>query len=243
MSVSNKKKIVHFGVKVCETKFSIENYAQIDTKVHFKHSSGYVRYYYENPDKRNAIYANPECTLYTDEWCQKHREKCMQNLEWNMNFFNSLSEEKFNKRLNSFLKKNRKFVEVTDLNTYKDTCGIYIMVLDEYKQVYIGKSETNIKNRIMRHWSQTKEFDRLIFGWTNESRMSIDSFGALDTTRIFVMETSCYVIDKLEDRFVNEFGDQYVLNRCAGGLNSDEYPSKAHAQLAVMATKKKRKLI
>lgn len=242
MSGSNEKKIVRFGVKVRETKFSKENYAQIDTKVHFRHSLGYVKYYSENPDKRDAIYANPECTIYADEWCQKHRERCIQNMEWNMNFFESLSEEKFNKRLNSFLKRHRKFVEVTDLNTCKDVCGIYIMVLDEYKQVYIGKSETSVKNRIMSHWAKAKEFDRLIFGWAKESRMSIDSFGVLDTTRIFVMETSCYGIDKLEDKFVSEFGDQYVLNRCAGGLNSDEYPSKSHAQLAVMATKKKRKL-
>lgn len=243
MKSSSKDKTIHFGVSVSKTQLNAEDYAIIDSKVHFKHSSRMLEYYMENPDERDAKYANPECTVYSDEWCKKHRESCLQNLELNIKYFDSLSADKFNKKLNFFLKKNKKFVEVTDLNSYKDACGIYIMVLDKYKQVYIGKSESSIKKEIMSYWSKTKEFDRLIFGRVEESRLSIASFGALDTTRIFVMEAPSWKIDSLEEKYVSDFGDEYILNRCAGGLNSNSYPSKSHAQLAAMATRKKRKFI
>ncbi len=60
-----------------------------------------------------------------------------------------------------------------------------MLVLDEYKQVYIGQS-TDIKSRILHHRSKKKPFDRLIFGSVENSILSIDSFGALDTTRIYI---------------------------------------------------------
>ena len=57
--------------------------------------------------------------------------------------------EKFNKYLSSFVKRNR-FKEIDDLKTVSGVEGIYLLVLDEYKQVYIGIS-TDIKKRIMQH--------------------------------------------------------------------------------------------
>jgi len=40
------------------------------------------------------------------------------------------------------------------------------------------------KEHIRQHWSKTKQFDRLLWGSVTESIISIDSFRALDTTRI-----------------------------------------------------------
>ena len=87
------------------------------------------------------------------------------------------------------IKSNKKVRQIFDLNDCKEMCGIYVLVLDEYKQVYIGQAK-DIKKRVMQHWSKQKPFDRLIFGGVNNSVLSIDCFGALDTTRIFVLETT-----------------------------------------------------
>lgn len=88
------------------------------------------------------------------------------------------------------------------------------MVLDEYCQVYVGTSK-DLKKRVMAHWSKTKPFDRLIFGTIETSILSIDSFRALDTTRIFVA-TNDHTYLK-ENVYINSFDQKYVLNRTAGG--------------------------
>ncbi|WP_461183016.1 GIY-YIG nuclease family protein [Virgibacillus kimchii] len=112
-----------------------------------------------------------------------------------------------------FVSKTKLFKEITDLAPFDRISGYYIMVLDEYTQAYIGRS-TNIKNRIMSHWSKQKEFDRLVFGGKEKSILSIDSFRAYDTTRIFVYPTDN---QKQEDYFINLFNKKYLLNRTKGG--------------------------
>ena len=108
-----------------------------------------------------------------------------------------------------------------DLKEVNNVEGIYILVLDEYKQVYIGISN-NIKKRILQHWSDKKDFDRLLFGDKEKSILSIDSFGALDTTRIFYKEFSYFDdIYSAEYNVVAKFKDKYKLNRVDGGLNSE----------------------
>ena len=131
-----------------------------------------------------------------------------------MAFFRNLSKEDFETALQNLVKSKRHIKQIYDLNICKEVSGIYIMVLDEYKQVYIGQS-SDIKKRIMRHWSARKEFDRLLFGDVEDSVLSIDSFGALDTTRIFVLETDA--LGKTERLFVNKMPGQYKLNRIGGG--------------------------
>ena len=150
----------------------------------------------------------------------------MKNFDLNIKYFESLSFDKFNKYLLKFINKY-KFNEVKDLNLLKDKSGIYILVLDEYKQVYIGKndrlSSQKIKKRIQQHWSTRKDFGHLLFGRIETSILSIDSFGALDTTRIFYKELKWHQnIDEYEEKLVNEFKKEYRLNRVGGGLNDEE---------------------
>lgn len=64
---------------------------------------------------------------------------------------------------NSFLKKYFGFEGVADLNEYDNNSGYYMLVLDKYKQIYIG-TMYNIKKRIREHWVKRRPFDRLIFG-------------------------------------------------------------------------------
>ena len=152
-----------------------------------------------------------------DKFIEEQRKRIEYNYDLNMKYFNSLDYEKFDKYLNKFVKKN-KFVEVKDLSMYKKVSGIYILVLDNYKQVYIGLSESGITERIRTHWSMRKSSDRLIFGQAFNSILSIDSFGALDTTRIFVKcDVDTYYS---ENKYVEEFDSKYLLNRTIGGIGS-----------------------
>ena len=130
-----------------------------------------------------------------------------------MKYFSTFDKNEFKNSLNEFLK-NEHFIEVFDLNKYANVPGYYILVLDEFCQVYIGTT-CNIKQRIMSHWSSRKHFDRLIFGGVYNSILSIDSFRALDTTRIFVLKTNRTFID--ENKYIDGLHSKFMLNRTCGG--------------------------
>ncbi|MBQ7040122.1 MAG: GIY-YIG nuclease family protein, partial [Clostridia bacterium] len=97
--------------------------------------------------------------------------------------------------------------------------GYYIMVLDEYKQIYIGKTE-NIKRRIMQHWSKTKQFDRTLFPMYayKKSCFSIDFIRALDTTRIYGWKRK--LLEGLEDKLIRQFPKQFCTNRIGGDVTN-----------------------
>ena len=157
-------------------------------------------------------YTDETGMFYTDEWCQKHRENCLKNFDLSMKFFSLLDKDKFDSEIQSFLRKYRSFKSVTDLNDYDGVSGCYIMVLDEYKQLYVGATY-DIKDRIRRHWNQNKSFDRLLFpvNAVEKSVMSIDSFRALDTTRIYVKVcNNCFDI---EEKYISSFSNEFLCNR------------------------------
>ena len=169
----------------------------------------------------NDIYSDYE--HYTEEYVTSHYQDCMYNFDLNMAYFDTLDFSQFDRYLTAFIKKNR-FKEITDLQDITGITGIYILVLDKYKQVYIGKAEgqKGMKSRILSHWNGKKEFSRLIFGNVEDSILSIDSFGALDTTRIFVREYQWYQdLNTVERKLIDKFDASYRLNRVAGGLNAE----------------------
>ena len=86
------------------------------------------------------------------------------------------------------------------------------MVLDNYSQVYIGMSKNTIKRRIIEHWRKKVPFDRLVSNRNHDTLITIDSFGALDTTRIFYKEVDSKFCDNYIEKIVNEFNDKYKLN-------------------------------
>ena len=69
------------------------------------------------------------------------------------------------------------------------------------------------------------KLDRLICGDLINSRISINSFGSLDTTRIYYLKT--YKRDNIEIKLVNSFKDKFILNRMAGG-NMNNYVSNVN---------------
>jgi len=171
----------------------------------------------------NYIKINPKSSIikgkvYTESEINKRVTDSLYNYDLNMNYFSSLAQDGFNKEIENFSSTNENFKEIVDLVPLSRVSGYYIMVLDKYKQVYIGSSQ-DIRVRILSHWSKQKEFDRLIFGRKEDSILSIDSFRAYDTTRIFVYPTDNYI--KLENDFIDMFSKEFVLNRTSGGALLD----------------------
>jgi hypothetical protein len=160
-------------------------------------------------------YEDAALTIHTDEFCRRHRERALENFDLNMAFFAQIPQTDFEEALTEMLAKNKRLRPVTDLKTLDGEWGVYVLVLDEYRQAYIGQSSWDMRKRIKAHWSGTKQFDRLLWGGVEESVMSIDSFRALDTTRIFASRTINY--NDLESRLVRTFPPDYLLNRIGGG--------------------------
>jgi hypothetical protein len=154
-------------------------------------------------------------TRLSEEFCRRQRDAALANFDLNMAFFAQIPQADFEAALTEMLAKNKRLRPVTDLKTLDGEWGVYVLVLDEYRQAYIGQSSWDMRKRIKKHWSGTKQFDRLLWGGVEESVMSIDSFRALDTTRIFASRTINY--NDLESRLVRTFPPDYLLNRIGGG--------------------------
>ncbi len=205
----------HFGVKLINRgkafKLNREEFALIDTNPSLQ--------FFPSLAEKNA-YVDELGSCYSEEWCIEYRELCLKNYDLNMKYFSMLNKTTFDSSLSSFLKQYKEFNEITDLNDYVNVEGYYIMVLDEYKQVYIGKTD-NVKKRIMQHWSKTKPFDRTLLPMYayDTSCFSIDFFRALDTTRIFVWKKK--VTNKLEEELIDNFPKQFCTNRIGGGVTNN----------------------
>ena len=174
--------------------------------------------------------------MYSDEWCVQHRQECLYNFDLNIAFFAKIDKEKYNNALSALLKRRKNFRQIYDINEVENTMGIYVLALDEYKQIYIGQSK-NIKKRILQHWRKNKEFDRLIDGKIETSILSIDSFGCLDTTRIFVLEVeTLWELDTAEKVLIDFVNKKYLLNRTSGGIHGND----AFTMLEIAANRNKR---
>lgn len=193
-------------------------------------------------NKETYLLAKPEGMRgWKEENCPVQRTKASLNYDLNMRFFEALDENAFNKFLDRNCKKH-KFQECVDLKELSGVGGLYMMVLGKYKQVYIGIS-TDIKARIQNHWNRTKSLERLIFGDVLNSILSIDCFGALDTTRIFYIKSiSPY---KLEQKIVKSMEGVFLINRTAGGIGSvDTYTGDTQAAtIAVIAGRKTKNFV
>ncbi|MGL3807316.1 GIY-YIG nuclease family protein [Paeniglutamicibacter sp. R2-26] len=159
-------------------------------------------------------YEDENHRILSDKFCERLREAALENFDLNMAFFKQLDPAEFEQALQEILAKYKKLRPVTDLRTLNGVPGVYVMVLDEHQQAYVGEA-SDMRKRIRGHWSGTKQFDRLIFGSPQESVLSIDSFRGLDTTRIFAMPTAHGY--EFETKIVDAFPSDYLLNRMGGG--------------------------
>ena len=212
-----------------------ENKALVDIADNCNCYPAWVKYDWKN----NSL-------VYNEEFIKRNKEAILKNLNLNLKFYTELDSEEFNKNLDKVLKlkKNNGLKKVTDLKEYIGKKGIYIMVLDKYKQIYIGQSKRDVVERIINHWKRKVEFENLLIGKVNESKLSIDTFGMLDTTRIYIEDidplyyNNSEKIDKREEYLINSIPEQYLINKVGGGLRLDGIDSLK----SFIDTYKKRKL-
>lgn len=211
---------IHFGLDVRSgPKYGLnierETYAQIN-----KRSSSYFPRDAYPEGYWEAVahnYDDDEHRFMSDEWCQAHQARALENFDLNMAYFEELDHEEFDAAVTAAVATQKGMVEVTDLNEWKGKGGLYVMVLDDFCQAYVGvtQSAAGVSGRIRQHWTSSKAFDRLLFGDVSDSILSIDSFRALDTTRIFAAK-SRNPFD-LEDKIIQSLPPRFVTNRVAGG--------------------------
>ena len=240
--------VVHFGIKFDMSKtrsfLTRNNYAKID-KYNYEKGKSYKYYlenwsYFENMKEEliKDVDQNYNLTIYppslkfemngnqlqlTDDFCEKYHKACMINYDLNMNFIKNLDKEKFVSVIDKIIK-DYNMIKITDLNTCKGKKGIYMMVLDNYKQVYIGQTTRDIRERILRHWKNKPCFDKVLFGRETSSVISIDSYGFLDTSRIYTIFLDDWKkIDEYEENMINNIPNEFLVNRIGGGihLNTD----------------------
>ncbi|SDS81390.1 hypothetical protein [Microterricola viridarii] len=168
-------------------------------------------------DALDEYFEDDEHRIHTDDWCAAHQARALENFDLNMAYFASLEHAEFDRAIAEAVAAQKGMVEVADLNEWDGKRGLYVMVLDGHRQAYVGitESEGGIKARVRQHWSTSKQFDRLLWGGVNESILSVDSFRALDTTRIFAAQVRSPLT--LENKVIESLPGKFVLNRIAGG--------------------------
>lgn len=219
--------IQHFGVSV---RTSGKHSPQLERREYLQASTRVSKpgYYLEGaatgritPDRLGELFADPTtCAEYSDGWVASYGELALKNFDLNMMHFRRLEQQRFDDGLAALLAGFPELREVTDLRTVAGEPGIYVMVLDRYRQLYVGQS-VDVAKRIRQHWTKSKPLDRLIFGDVESSILSIDAFRALDTTRIFVVTgvplDDPHERDQLERSMASSVDPDLSLNRIAGG--------------------------
>ena len=147
------------------------------------------------------------------------KDEALKNYDLNIKYFNNLNSEEFDREIDRLLNLYA-FVEIKDLNTIKGGKGIYILVLDNYKSIYIGQTNRDLKARIIRHFNIDISFQRVPF--VKYDTLPIDAFKPLDTTRIYTLYTSEQgVMDEIESKLINECNKKFLLNKTIGGKAND----------------------
>lgn len=185
-------------------------------------------------DQVEKIYSRKKDKYSIDKYQEYIRDidKYVKNVEINISTFEKLNKTAFNNEINRITTKYH-FKEVDDISSF-NKC-LYLVVLDEYKQFYVGKSESNLKGRMRKHWTAKIIPSRHL--WTGDfesSRIKFDDFKMFDTTRIFVCDdisqilkenrseaedrrierTNTFGIEKFENMNELAIAERIVINNC-----------------------------
>ena len=178
--------------------------------------------------------------VYNKNYLKMQKKAIIENYRLNMKFYDKLEKSDFDKSLKTLLEmeENKKLKKVEDLKDFFGIKGIYVMILDKYKQIYVGQSKSDVVARIIQHWKKKIEFENLLAGNIYEEKLKIDSFGMLDTTRIYIEEVEESLLDKREEELVDLIPEDYLANKVAGGVKLNSIS----ARLEMNNKFKKRKL-
>lgn len=215
---SGPRSTTHFGVNVRAGKYGLN----ISRESYASRSKRRTTWFPREDcpelwDAQDPFFEDPDHRIYTDEWCEIQQAQALENYDLNMAYFASLDHDDFDGAIEKAVSTRPRLQEVHDLNEWRGVGGNYIMVLDQFCQAYVGEtSETvGIEKRIRQHWRNRRAFDRLVFGEVETSKISVDSFRCLDTTRIFARSDIGGL--ELEDGIMDRLPAKYLLNRVAGG--------------------------
>lgn len=142
------------------------------------------------------------------------RDRALVNFDLSLAYFAALDPAEFESSLQALLARHPKMKQVEHLPDFEDVSGVYIMVFDEYKQMYIGKAD-NVRRRVKQHWSNRKPFDRLVYGSEYTSIFPVDEFRQLDNTRLFALKSDTPY--NLETKIEKSADKRFCLNRIDGG--------------------------
>ena len=140
--------------------------------------------------------------IYRDT--KKDLNKYIHNVQLNISTLSLLDFDKFESELKRITFKYH-FIEVNDISSFKNC--LYIVVLDDYKQFYVGKADSSLKNRMRKHWTAKIIPSRHLWnGGFESSKLKFDDFKIYDTTRIFV----CTDIKKIIEENYVEANDRRI---------------------------------
>lgn len=151
---------------------------------------------------------------HSDMYLLVQRDRALRNFDLSIRYFETLDRSGFEESLEQLLGQAKSLRPVERLADWAGADGAYVMIFDDYKQLYVGQS-SDIRKRIRAHWSGRKSFDRLLFGDVYRSILPVDEFRAFDNTRIFAARSRNR--HWLEERAERAADPRYTLNRIGGG--------------------------
>ena len=208
--------VEHFGERVLPGKYGLRLTRELYALPNSRRSLPHDRRYFSDAqwEDETRYFVDADHTIYRPDHVAWLQERALHNFDLNMAYFARIPQEVFDAALEALLERTPQLQPVVNLKELENVEGVYVMVLDQYRQIYTGKAY-EIRQRIRSHWTGTKQLDRLVFGDVAESVLSIDSFRALDTTRIFAAATENPA--ELETEIEAGFPRDFALNRIWGG--------------------------
>ena len=159
-------------------------------------------------------FRDEEQTRFSDVFLLWNRDQALRNLDLSLAYFDTLAVDEFETAIAKVLVKGRSLRPVDNLADWEGVEGVYVMVFDRLKQIYVGQS-INVRKRVRQHWVGRKSFDRLVFGTPYDSILPVDELRALDTTRLYAARSlNRYA---LEERIERVADPRFTLNRSSGG--------------------------
>lgn len=152
--------LTHFGERVLPGKYGLRLTRDQYALVNKKPSTYFTRDMFSEASWAAMAWAyeDEEHRVLTDEYCEQQRAAALENFDLNLAFFARISTDRFESEFEALTRRNKSLREITDLRELDRTQGIYVMVLDQYKQAYIGQA-ADIRKRVRKHWIGVKPFD------------------------------------------------------------------------------------
>jgi hypothetical protein len=144
-----------------------------------------------------------------DNW-SKLKINCNKFYDLSISNFNIRASEDFKNEVIHFTSSHH-FSEIKDLSlTTGEQSGLYLMVLDNYKSMYLGATTDSFKHQICEHWRKQESVTSLTAGTV----LPINAFSTLDTTRLYACKiNSKKELVQKEHLLMSQIPLKYSLNR------------------------------